>query len=526
MMKYNLIIGLLLFLCSAVIAQSTIREYNKTFPTYPFSDPNPIPSSDKIYPYFRFDGFAKSSVQKEWKVVELENQYIKVLILPEIGGKIWTAIEKSTNRPFIYYNQVVKFRDVAMRGAWTSGGIEANYGIIGHAPSCATPVDYITFMNEDGSASCVIGSQDLLTMTNWRVEINLPADKAYFTTNSFWHNPNPLSEPYYNWMNAAIKVKGNLEFIYPGTNFIGHGGEPGEWPVNKENGKKISFYEENNFGGSKSYHVLGTYSDFFGGYWHLDDFGMINYSPHEDKAGKKAWIWSLSRSGMIWEDLLTDKDGQYVEVQSGRLHNQNAENSTYSPFKHKSFSPYSTDKWTEYWYPILNTKGISVANNYGALNVKYEKGWLKIFFNPLRNIKERLVVKDNNNQIVYDKNLEFLTLKTFSDSFQVNLDPAHITVILGENKLVYQSEPDLNTLNRPLTSPGDFNWDGIYGLFVQGEELMDQRQYSRAEEKLTAVLEKDRNYFPALSGWPNLNTAASCTLMLWIMQKSFKHRYI
>ena len=102
---------------------ATIKEFNKTFPTYPFSDPNPIPLVEKIYPYFRYDGFTDKPVQKEWKVVELENDYIKVMILPEVGGKIWSAIEKGTGKSFIYDNHTVKFRDVAMRGPWTSGAL-------------------------------------------------------------------------------------------------------------------------------------------------------------------------------------------------------------------------------------------------------------------------------------------------------------------------------------------------------------------------------------------------------------------
>ena len=94
-----------------------IKEYNKIFTTYPFSDPDPIANpAAKIYPYFRYDGFTDKSVQKEWKVVELENDFIKLTILPQVGGKIWNAIEKSTGRPFIYDNHVIKFRDVAMRG--------------------------------------------------------------------------------------------------------------------------------------------------------------------------------------------------------------------------------------------------------------------------------------------------------------------------------------------------------------------------------------------------------------------------
>ena len=137
--------------------RATVREYKKIFRTYPFSDPDPVPNPGRIYPYFRFDGFTDRPVDKEWTVVELENRWIRVTVMPEIGGKVWTAVEKSTGKPFLYGNSVVKFRDIAMRGPWTSGGIEANYGIIGHTPNCATPVDYVLRENPDGSASVVIG---------------------------------------------------------------------------------------------------------------------------------------------------------------------------------------------------------------------------------------------------------------------------------------------------------------------------------------------------------------------------------
>ena len=190
-MKFRPILSILLFGSLFANAQNktTIKEYKKVFTTYPFSDPDPIPKPDtKIYPYYRFDGFTNKSVQKEWKVIELENDYIKLMILPEIGGKVWSAVEKSTGKDFIYNNHVIKFRDIAMRGPWTSGGVEGNYGIIGHTPNCATPVDYTIINREDGSISCVIGVLDLLTRTSWKLDINLPKDKAYFTTSSFWFN--------------------------------------------------------------------------------------------------------------------------------------------------------------------------------------------------------------------------------------------------------------------------------------------------------------------------------------------------
>ena len=143
-MKYPPLLAVI-FVAASAAAQSpraTARESTRTFATYPYDDPNPHPIVGRIYPYFRFDGFTDSARARGWKTVELENQYLKVLILPEIGGKIWAAIEKKSNRSFIYSNSVVKFRDIAMRGPWTSGGIEANYGIIGHTPTVASPVDF------------------------------------------------------------------------------------------------------------------------------------------------------------------------------------------------------------------------------------------------------------------------------------------------------------------------------------------------------------------------------------------------
>ncbi|QEM10898.1 DUF5107 domain-containing protein [Mucilaginibacter rubeus] len=474
---------------------ASIREYTKAITTYPFSDPNPIPAFTNIYPYFRYDGFTDKPVQKEWKIVELENEYIRLTILPQIGGKIWSAVEKSTSKPIVYENHVVKFRDIAMRGPWTSGGIEPNYGIIGHTPNSVTPVDYLTRTNADGSVSCFISVLDLLTNTTWTMEVNLPADKAYFTTKSFWHNSTPLEQPYYHWMNTGIKTSGKLEYIFPGTKYLGHQGEYADWPINKQNGKDLSFYDNNNFGGYKSYHVFGKYTDFFGAYWHNDDFGMARYGGHEDKAGKKIWIWGLSDQGMIWEKQLTDNDGQYSEIQSGRLFNQTAVKSTFTPFKHKGFAPGTSDTWTEYWYPVLKTKGFVQANNYGALNVKTDGGLLKLYFNPVQKIADTLKVKQGD-KVIYSKKVTLQPLQLFADS--VKADVGDVLVTLGTNKLIYNSKPEADNLNRPVDLPKDFDWNSPYGLYTQGKEFMDQKMYPEAEEKLQEALKKDPYFLPAL----------------------------
>ncbi len=499
-MKYILTAVAVLLLLTNVLAQrnpSVLKEYKKTFKTYGFSDPDPVARMGNIYPYYRFDGYTDKGVNKDWQVVEMENDFIKLMILPEVGGKIWGAWEKSTGKPFIYYNQVVKFRDVAMRGPWTSGGIEANYGIIGHTPNCATPVDYYTTKKDDGSVSCYIGTLDLLTQTYWTLEINLPKDKAYFTTRSFWYNQTPLEQSYYTWMNTGLKSAGNLEFIYPGTKYIGHGGEYADWNINKENGKDISFYEQNNFGGYKSYHVFGKYTEFFGAYWHDDHFGMGRYSTHDEKAGKKIWIWGLSGQGMIWEKLLSDTDGQYVEVQSGRMFNQAAGESSFTPFKHIGFPPANTDSWTEYWFPVMDTKGFVKANPSGALNLQLARNFLKINFSPLQDMQEELSIYDGE-RLVYSKKVDFKTLQVFSDSVLFSGKGDNLIVRLGQHAMEYRSNPDDGVLSRPVDSPKDFDWNSVYGLYLQGRENIQQRFYAAAENKLMSCLAQDPNFAPAL----------------------------
>lgn len=503
---------ILILLCATAILQplsaqqqATVSESVQTVKTYPFSDPDPVADpSDLFYPYFRFDGFAAKGVDKEWKVVALENDYIKLTLFPEIGGKIWGAVDKTSQKEFIYNNHVVKFRDIAMRGPWTSGGIEFNFGIIGHAPTSSTPIDYLTRKKADGSVSCYVSSYDLVTRTLWTVEVNLPKDKAYFTTKTTWHNSSSIDQPYYQWMNAGYKAAGNAQFCYPGTNYIGHGGELYSFPTD-EQGRDISWYEKNDFGNSKSYHVLGKYNDFYGAYWHDDDFGSIHHADYDEKLGMKIFLWGLSREGGIWEDLLTDTDGQYIELQSGRMYNQPASGSSFTPYKHTAFGPQATDQWTEYWFPVKGIKGVSKAGRIGALNVLREDGFLKLYFSPLQQLSTEIKLYDGD-KMVRSVPLRCGVLETWKDS--VPLDNAvaagKLRVVVGIDLLVYSEVPSDNITNRPKQLPSDFDWNSVYGLYTQGDQWMNQKVYDKAEKYLSASLEKDPYFLPALTSLASL----------------------
>lgn len=502
---------MLILLCATSLLQplfaqqATVTETVETVKTYPFSDPDPVADpSDLFYPYFRFDGFSAKGINRQWKVVSLENDYIKLTLFPEIGGKIWGAVDKTTGKEFIYNNHVVKFRDIAMRGPWTSGGIEFNFGIIGHAPTSSTPIDYVTRQKPDGSVSCYVSSYELVTRTLWTVEVNLPKDKAYFTTTTTWHNSSSIDQPYYQWMNAGYPTAGNAEFCYPGTNYIGHGGELHSFPLD-EQGRDISWYEKNDFGNSKSYHIVGKYNDFYGAYWHDNDFGSIHHAGYDKKLGMKIFLWGLSREGGIWEDLLTDTNGQYIELQSGRMYNQPASNSSLTPYKHTAFGPQATDRWTEYWFPVKGIKGVSKASRIGALNVLREDGFLKLYFSPLQKLSTTIKLYEGEKEM-NSIPLNCGVLETWKDSIPLNKAVAagRLKVVVGEDLLVYSEVPSDNITSRPKQLPADFDWSSAYGLYTQGEQWMNQKVLDKAEKFLLASLEKDPYFVPALTDLASL----------------------
>lgn len=502
---------MLILLCATSLLQplfaqqATVTETVETVKTYPFSDPDPVADpSDLFYPYFRFDGFSAKGTDRQWKVVSLENDYIKLTLFPEIGGKIWGAVDKTTGKEFIYNNHVVKFRDIAMRGPWTSGGIEFNFGIIGHAPTSSTPVDYVTRQKPDGSVSCYVSSYELVTRTLWTVEVNLPKDKAYFTTTTTWHNSSSIDQPYYQWMNAGYPTAGNAEFCYPGTNYIGHGGELHSFPLD-EQGRDISWYEKNDFSNSKSYHIVGKYNDFYGAYWHDNDFGSIHHAGYDEKLGMKIFLWGLSREGGIWEDLLTDTNGQYIELQSGRMYNQPASNSSLTPYKHTAFGPQATDRWTEYWFPVKGIKGVSKASRIGALNVLREDGFLKLYFSPLQKLSTTIKLYEGEKEM-NSIPLNCGVLETWKDSIPLNKAVAagRLKVVVGEDLLVYSEVPSDNITSRPKQLPADFDWSSAYGLYTQGEQWMNQKVLDKAEKFLLASLEKDPYFVPALTDLASL----------------------
>lgn len=488
--------GMSCFLVSYFVSaqKATIKEEIKTIKTYAFDEPNPLPilkENPKIYPYYKFEGYQQAAKNKDWKVVTLENDYIKLWVLPEVGGKVWGAIEKSTGEEFLYKNEVLKFRNIAMRGPWTSGGIEFNFGIIGHTPATATPVDYVLRENNDGSVSCIVGATDLPSGTEWRVEVNLQKDKAYFETKASWYNPTPLNQSYYNWMTAAAVAKSDLEFFIPGNKYLEHGGNAKLWPVDEE-GKTLSYYKNNNFGPHKSYHIVGDYKDFFGGYYHDTNFGFGHWSPYEEMPGQKLWLWALSRSGGIWEDLLTDTDGQYIEFQAGRLFNQYSPGKDINPITQANFDSHAMDTWREIWFPFKEINGMVDASGYGVLNVEHSDDETHIGINALQDFGETLQVFVNG-KVVVDEKLNMKPMQVYSKTIS-SKSTDNIKVVVGDNKLKYSNNKEATLIKRPFYAETDLKISETQKLYTNGWEALKFREYKKASENLLALIKIDPSH--------------------------------
>jgi tetratricopeptide (TPR) repeat protein len=508
--KVHPVVSFILFgfiFCIDVSGQkATIREENISIKTYPYSDPNPIPSLamesqvSVFYPYFVFDGYTDKGINREWKVVTLENDYISVTVLPEVGGKVMGAIEKSTGEEFIYLNHVLKFRSIGIRGPWTSGGIEHNFGLdLGHAPWTSSEVDYVLKENPDGSVSCVVGGLDLASRTQWRMNIHLPKDKAYFETRSLLYNPTPLHDAYLSWENAAYKATDDLQFYFPGTHHIGHGGDVSSWPFDKE-GRNLSIYKENNFGTSKSYHVFGKYPNWYGGYYHDIDFGTGHWAPYSDAPGKKIWIWSLARMGAIWEGLLTDTDGQYIEAQSGVKFNQASPESGFnSPFNQLFMRPFYSETKTEYWFPVKETGGMVDATPNGTLNLVSSNNSLELSFCPNIPIHDSIIVKWGTS-ILYKELIHLEPMQVYKKSISLPEGAApDIKVTIGQGLLSFTTNKNENTIARPIATPPGQDFLAAEHLFRQAEDMYSMREYNDALETYLSCIEKEPTHSQALA---------------------------
>ncbi|MDH4063704.1 MAG: DUF5107 domain-containing protein, partial [Acidobacteriota bacterium] len=357
----------------------------------------------------------------------------------------------------------------------------------GHTPATATPVEYALRENPDGSVSCIVGTMDLPSRTEWRVEIRLPADRASFETNVLWHNRMPIEQPYYNWMTAAASAADDLEMSIPGNAYLTHPGARESWPVD-DRGRFLPRYGNNRFGSNKSFHVVGELKEHFGGYYADAGWGFGHWARYEDMPGQKLWLWALSRAGGIWEDLLTDTDGQYVEFQAGRLLVQYTPDAQVTPITQAGFDPMATDRWTETWFPVEGIGGLTTASREAALSVREADGHLLVGVNTFGQASDTLRVWSNGT-LVLERRVSLAPLQALTTQV-AHLAGTPYRVELRGLGIDYVSDPASRTLARPFVtdSAAMTAIPEADRLAFEARELMRGRRYDQALPRLESAL--------------------------------------
>ncbi|WP_449439112.1 DUF5107 domain-containing protein [Pedobacter steynii] len=255
----------------------------------------------------------------------LENNYIKMMILPELGGRIQMAYDKIKERHFIYYNQVIKPALVGLTGPWISGGIEFNWPQH-HRPTTFNPIDYKLEENTDGSKTVWVNEVEQMFHTKGMAGFTLYPDKAYIEIKAKLLNRSELPQTFLWWANPAVKVNDHYQSVFPpDVNAVfDHGKRDVStfpiatgtyYKVDYSPGTDISMYK--NIPVPTSYMAINSDYDFVGGYEHDTEGGLLHVANHHVSPGKKQWTWGHSDFGVAWDRNLTDEDGPYIELMTG-----------------------------------------------------------------------------------------------------------------------------------------------------------------------------------------------------------------
>jgi tetratricopeptide (TPR) repeat protein len=329
-----------------------------SIPTYDTGKPEKNPmflekrvyqgSSGVVYPHPVIEKIEDEKKDREYTAVFLENEYLKIMILPELGGRVQRAYDKIRKRDFVYYNQVIKPALVGLAGPWISGGIEFNWPQH-HRPSTFSPVDYKIQENADGSKTVWVNELEIMFRTKGMAGFTLYPGKAYLEISGKLFNPTPFPQTFLWWANPAVKVNDDYQSIFPPDVYavFDHGKrDVSDFPiatgtyykVDYAPGTDISRYK--NIPVPTSYMAIQSKYDFMGCYEHDTQAGMLHVADHHVSPGKKQWTWGNSDFGLAWDRNLTDEDGPYIELMTGMFTDNQPDFSWLQPNEAKTFEQY------------------------------------------------------------------------------------------------------------------------------------------------------------------------------------------
>lgn len=305
-------------------------------------------SCGKVYPYPTVEKISNEKTDKEYTAVWLENEYIKVMVLPELGGRIQRAYDKTNGYDFVYYNHVIKPALVGLTGPWISGGIEFNWPQH-HRPTTFLPVDYVLADNEDGSKSVLLHDVDQMYGTKGLMKFTLYPGRAYIEITGQLYNRTSTPQTFLWWANPAVPVNDNTQSIFPPDvhAVMDHGKrDVSRFPIatgvyyKKDYSEGVDISRYKNIPVPTSYMAEKSKYDFVGGYDYGVGAGILHVADHHISPGKKQWTWGCGDFGKAWDRNLTDEDGPYVELMTGVYTDNQPDFTWLKPFEEKTFKQY------------------------------------------------------------------------------------------------------------------------------------------------------------------------------------------
>ncbi|HKE24727.1 MAG TPA: DUF5107 domain-containing protein [Bryobacteraceae bacterium] len=474
-----------------------VRAWEETvvIPTYPVPPPDTNPmfldkrvyqgSTGKVYPCPFTDRVSDEKVDRPYRAVFLENEFIRLMLLPEIGGRIHIGLDKTNGYDFFYRQNVIKPALVGLLGPWISGGVEFNWPQH-HRPTTFMPVEHLIEEHADGSRTVWLSEHEPMNRMKGMVGICLYPGKSFVEAKVRLYNRTPFLQTFLWWANAGVHVHEQYQaFFPPDVTFvadhakravidfpIAHGSYYG---VDYTRGVDLRWWK--NIPVPTSYMVTASKYDFFGGYDHRKKAGLVHYADHHISPGKKMWTWGNDEFGHGWERELTDADGPYIELMAG-VYTDNQPDFSW-------LRPYETKTFRQYWYPIQQIGPVKNANRAAAVNLELVDGTARIGVCVTERFDQASILLEDEGGVRYQTNADLAPGKPFLASVSGELPNCTLRVIASGRELVsYTPEPLVDTGTRqPATeppAPGATN--SLESLYLTGVHLEQYRHATRDPE--------------------------------------------
>jgi tetratricopeptide (TPR) repeat protein len=359
-----------------------------TIPTYEPAEPDRYPaflgkrvyqgSNGQVYPLPFYEAVADQPSPHPWTGLHLENEHLRVLVLPELGGRVHAVVDKATGRDLFYRNSVIKPALVGLAGPWVSGGIEFNWPQH-HRPGTFLPMDWRIDREADGAVTVWCSDRDPFERMRSVHGLRLRPGSSLLELRVRLTNRTELTQTFLWWANVAVAVHDDYQSFFPTdvhvvadhakravTGFPRADGVyygidyPARVDAEHPDADRLDWYR--NIPVPTSYMCIGSADDFFGGYDHAARLGFVHVADHRIAPGKKQWTWGDSPFGAAWERNLTDTDGPYIELMAGVYTDNQPDFSFLAPGESRAFS--------QFWYPIHGTGPVQQATTEAAVSIE------------------------------------------------------------------------------------------------------------------------------------------------------------